>query len=597
MAEHSTSKPVDGAKESKVERAKRDSGYLRGTLAEGLAADTPQFSGSDTQVLKFHGIYQQTDRDTRKEAKQAGESPETMFMVRCKIPGGVLTADQYLALDRLATEVTHNDSLRITTRQGIQFHGVIKGDLKPTLQRINGALVSTLAACGDVERNVMVTPLPLADAAHQALRALAAELADHLAPKTRAYHEIWLNGEQVTDLEQAAPPDEVEPIYGRTYLPRKFKTGLTLADDNLIDVYGQDCGLIAFVEDGRVTGVNVVVGGGLGMTHRKADTFARLASPLGSVAPEHVVDAVRLVVEIFRDFGNRADRRHARLKYVLEERGEAWFRQEFEQRAEFPLQPWRDVPPMGYDDLAGPRELGDGRWAYGVNVANGRVIDDGDERLKTGLRLVAERFRPEVLLTPNQSVVFAGLAAEQVPRVEAVLREHGLTPASEVSALRRFALACPALPTCALALAEAERVMPSVVDDLEAELDALGLADEPLTVRMTGCPNGCARPYTADLAFVGRKPDTYDVYVGGRLAGDRLAEFYAEDVPTAELAASLRPLLLAWARARQGDEGLGDFFQRVWGTGRPRTVLTGAKDDPALERVRAWVDEPVLAAS
>jgi sulfite reductase beta subunit-like hemoprotein len=572
-------------KPSKVERAKQGSAYLRGTVAQTLTSTATHFEHDDVQVLKFHGVYQQDDRDERHERRDSGDEKAYSFMVRAKIPAGELTASQYLALDELADRHSNNRSLRITTRQGVQLHGVIKDHLKDTLRGLNQALVSTLAACGDVERNIMASPTPYAGERYRRVRELAVELARELCPRTGAYCEIWLDGEKVAG-EGAARGAE-EPFYGATYLPRKFKTAVALPEDNTVDVFAQDVGLLAVVEGDRLVGANLLAGGGLGLTHAKADTFARLGTPLGFVAAERLVAAVRAVVAIFRDHGHRGDRRHARLKYLLEAWGPERFRAEWEARTGFALEPWREVGPILHPDHLGAHAQGDGRFFYGVFVQNGRVIDGpgGGPRLKTALARIVDRLRPGVRLSPDQNVLLTDLDEASLAEVEATLADHGAARPQDLLPVRRFSLACPALPTCGLALGDAERALPGVLDVLEAELSTLGLDEEPLTVRMTGCPNGCARPYTADLGLVGRGPGVYDLYVGGGLAGDRLAELYDLKVPLEGIAASLRPLLRAWSRERRPEEGLGDYFQRAFGDGRRRTLLTGSKEEPWRERV------------
>ncbi len=568
-------------KPSKVEQAKESSNYLRGSIAEVLADPSIEsFDHDDIQALKFHGIYQQDDRDNRQ-----GRDKHYMFMIRTKTPGGRLTARQYLAMDELATKYTWNDSLRITTRQAFQFHGVIKSQLKQTMAEMNRALVSSLAACGDIERNVMCSPAPWSDPAHQQVQALADEVARKLAPATGAYFEIWLDGEKV-DRQEFEPgaldtEDAAEPFYGMTYLPRKFKTGIALPQDNSVDVYTQDVGLVPVISDGRIASVNVLVGGGLGMTHRKADTFARKATPLGSVAPEHAADAVRVVASIFRDFGNRSDRRHARLKYLIDEWGMERFRDTFVQRADFALNEWVEIPPVKLNDFLGRHDQGGGRYFYGVWVENGRIIDREDRRTKAAFRKIVQQITPTVILTPNQSILFADLTDEQVSQLQAILDEHDVPRVDSLSAVRRYAMACPALPTCGLALAESERYLPDLVEQIEGEFARHGLEDNPLTIRMTGCPNGCARPYTADLAFVGRKPGVYDIYIGGRLAGDRLAELYADSVADDKLIDTLRPLIDDFAANHQADESFGDYFARRYATDPDRAKLTGSKDTEA----------------
>jgi sulfite reductase (ferredoxin) len=561
-------------KESKVEVAKKNSRHLRGDIAETLASGAAHFSADDAQVLKHHGVYQQDDRDTRLERKKANLESDRFFMVRVALPGGALTAGQYLALDDIADQHA-NGTLRVTTRQGFQLHGVYLPHLKPAIATINHKLMTTLAACGDVERNVMATPAPLADEAHRAVQQLAVDIARELRPQTRAYHEIWLDGEKIASSET-----DSEPFYGDRYLPRKFKTGVTLADDNSIDIYSYDCGLIAIVENQRVVGFNIVCGGGMGMTHHKPDTFAALARPIAFIAPQHAIDAVRTIAAIFRDHGNRADRKHARLKYLIAEWGFDRFCQTFRDRADFPVDPPRPLPRPQYRDYLGRHPQNDGRWFYGVPIANGRIADRDDHHLKSALRAVVEAHRPGIRLTPNQNMLFTDLAEAQLDNIEVLLRAHGVTPAPELSLARRYAMSCPALPTCGLALTEAERAFPKVVSAFEAALEELGLDDEPLTLRMTGCPNGCARPYTADIGFVGRKPgERYSIYVGGGLAGDRMADLYAEDIHINDLVDTMTPLLRGFARQRRNGESFSDFYQRVVGRTESRRTITGQESE------------------
>ncbi len=491
-------KPEKG--DSKAEVTKRDSRHLRGTIAEALASEATHFEGGDKGLLKFHGTYQQDDRDLRHENRKKGVEEAYQFMVRCAIPAGVVTADQYLGLDALSDEYG-SGSLRVTTRQGFQLHGVIKKNLKATIAGINHTLLTTISACGDVERNVMTCPAPLHDEAHVTLRRIAREIAVQLRPATRAYHEIWLDGEKALSTEQE------EPFYGDVYLPRKFKTAIALADDNCVDVYNDDAGLIAVLEGSRIVGYNVLVGGGMGMTHGKADTVARLGEPLGFVAPDHVVEAVRTMCAIFRDHGNREDRRHARIKYLINDWGIERFREEFRKRALFDLHDWRPIPRPVFHDHLGRNRQDNGKWFYGVFVENGRIIDRDGLRIKTALREIVKTYRPGLRLTPHQNVLLTDLDGAAIDGIERTLIEHGVTPVTQLSAARRYSMACPALPTCGLAMSESERLMPTVVDMFETELIALGMRDEPITLRMTGCPNGCARPYTADIAYVGRRPD------------------------------------------------------------------------------------------
>jgi sulfite reductase beta subunit-like hemoprotein len=564
--------------ESKVEVAKREGRQLRGTIAETLASDATHFEHDDLQLLKFHGTYQQDDRDQRKHRGEEEEKAYS-FMIRVALPAGILTAEQYLAFDDLADRYA-NGTLRITTRQGFQFHGVLKRGLKPTIAAINASLATTIAACGDVRRNVMGCPVDLADPSHAAVRRAAMQIAEELNPASRAYYEIWLDGEQQT--RSAA---EEEPFYGPQYLPRKFKTGVALSSDNCIDVYAQDAALLAVVDGSRIRGFNVLVGGGLGMTHGKGDTIARLAEPLGFVAEADGAAAIRHVAAIFRDHGNRADRRHARLKYLINEWGIERFREEFRRLADFPLAPAIPLPAPAFHDHLGAQRTSDGSWFYGVFIQSGRIANSPALPLRTTLRDIIDRFRPGLALTGQQNLLLTGLTERDAHAIEATLRDAGITPATELAAARRYSMACPALPTCGLAVAESERALPGLLDQFEAELTALGRRDTPITIRMTGCPNGCARPYTADLAFVGRSLGLYQVYVGGSLAGDRVADLYLSQVREADLLDAVRPLLQRWAREGRPDEGLGDFYQRLIPRERPRQAVTG-KETPTAPLVQ-----------
>ena len=544
---------------------------LRGGLPEAVVSDAPSFSDDDAVLLKFHGIYQQDDRDKRVKRGEARE-PAWQLMIRLNIPGGILTADQYLALDALADRVG-NGTLRATTRQSIQFHGVLKGDVKPLLAEINGILLTTIAACGDVARNVMASPAPIADDAHRAVQKIAREIALELRPQTRAYYEIWLDGERVTDSSSE------EPLYGDSYLPRKFKVGFALDTDNAVDIYSYDCGLVAITRDGAVLGYNLLVGGGFGITHNKAATFARIATPIAFVKPENAVAAVRAVCELYRDEGNRSDRRQARIKYLIEKWGVERFTDELRKRVPFTLDSPAAVPEPAQRDYLGLAPQGDGRSFFGVFVQSGRIEDRDGTRTRTAFREIVAAVRPGVRLTPMQSVLFTDLTAADVLTVQSILDAHGVRRADELSNTVRYSMACPALPTCGLALAESERALPAVLESLEEELQRLNLSDVPHTVRMTGCPNGCARPYNADIGFVGRRPGVYHVFVGGGLSGNRLADLFAGDVAVDQIVPVLRPLFERFAAERQPGEGIGDFYQRVVARATPRHTLTG-KEKP-----------------
>lgn len=543
---------------SKVEVIKETSRSLRGTIADELARDSDHFGDADKNLLKFHGTYQQEDRDARQGRRAEGLGKHFMFMVRCKIPGGRLAAEQYLGLDDLAGKHA-NGTLRVTSRQGIQFHGVLKGDLRATIAGINHTLLSTLGACGDVERNVMASPAPLHGGVHAELQATAALLAQQLAPRTGAYHEIWLNGAKVDDAPSAG---EDEPLYGKTYLPRKFKTGLALPDDNSIDVFAQDLGLLAIVEDGRIAGYNVLVGGGMGMTHGNARTFPFLARPICYVTAADVVQAAEAVIQLFRDRGNRADRKRARIKYLVHDWGVERFREVLAGYLHKPLILPRSVEVTGFGLYHGWHPQGDGKWWYGLSIENGRIKDAGPLRLRTCLRTLVQRFRPEIRLTPMQDVLLCHLDGVALPEIERTLTDHGVRRPEELSNVRKYSLACPAIPTCGLALSESERALPGILDELEAELQRLGLVGETLGVRMTGCPNGCVRPYQSDVGIVGRSGDKYTLFVGGSVLGDHLNFELKDLVPRGDIVATLRPLLQRFQAERRGSEGFGDWCRR-----------------------------------
>ncbi|HEY0753411.1 MAG TPA: NADPH-dependent assimilatory sulfite reductase hemoprotein subunit [Ktedonobacteraceae bacterium] len=551
---------------SKVERIKKESDHLYGQIVEQLKQDTSRFTEDQVQLLKFHGTYQQEDRDVRQTRKAAGEEKAYQFMVRARIPGGYLTAEQYLAEDDIADRYA-NGTLRLTTRQSIQLHGILKGDLHAAIHEINLAQFSTLSACGDVNRNVMACSAPTASRAHARVHEIAQTIAIHLAPQTKAYHEIWIDGEK---LETGAQEEEiVEPIYGRTYLPRKFKIGVAFPNDNCIDVYTQDIGLVAHLAgeqgsaDERLEGFTVLIGGGMGMTHGKADTYPHLALPLCYATPEEVLEIVETIVTIQRDYGDRQNRKHARMKYVVAERGIPWFREQVESRLGRAVQDPRVLSWSEVEDHLGWHAQGDGRWFVGIYVENGRIKDLGEMRLRQGLHAVIDEFRPGIRLTPQQNILLIDIPEEQRLAVEAHLTEYGISTDPSKLGLRRLAMACPALPTCGQALAEAERVSPTLIAQIEAELHTLGLENEPLSIRMTGCPNGCARPYMGDIGLVGRTKDIYNIYIGGDQPNTRLNTLYASMVHFDKLAVTLHPLLEIWRDERQPGEKFGDFCQRV----------------------------------
>ena len=540
---------------TEVEHIKARSRHLRGTLAESLADPlTGAIAPADTHVIKFHGSYQQDDRDLREERRQQKLEPAFSFMIRTRLPGGVCTPKQWLDLDTLAR--THaNGTLRLTTRQAFQLHGVLKGDLKTTIAGINATLLDTLAACGDVNRNVMCNPNPVDSRAHAVVHDWSVRLSEHLLPRTRAYHEIWLDEEKVAGGEK-------EPVYGATYLPRKFKAAIVVPPLNDVDVFSQDLGFIAILDAGELVGFNVTVGGGMGATHGESATFPRLADVIGFIRPEQLLEVAEHVVKVQRDFGDRSSRKHARLKYTIEDRGIAWFVDELQKRLGYALQPVRPFTFEHNGDRFGWLQGHDGRWSLTLFIESGRIADRGEQRLLTGLREIARVHTGDLRLTPNQNLILAGITPEARPGIEALVAEYGLGGFQRASPLRRNALACVALPTCALAMAEAERYLPDLVSLLEGRLAAHGLAEEKILLRVTGCPNGCARPYLAEIALVGKAPGRYNLFLGGDARGQRLNRLHRENIDEAGVLAALEPLFAAYAKERQPGEGFGDFTVR-----------------------------------
>jgi sulfite reductase (ferredoxin) len=547
-----------GAEPSKVERIKEASDHLRGTIAQELAEETPAFREESVQLLKFHGVYQQDDRDRRKEARAKGQPRWYQMMIRTRIPGGVVTPEGYLAHDRIA-ERWGNGTLRITTRQDFQLHGVLKGDLKRAIQAINRSLMTTLGGCGDQERNIMCCPAPVQERFREEVGRRIAELVAALTARTGAYHEIWLDGERLV-----GPDQETEPLYGERYLPRKFKTTVALEGDNCTDVYANDLGLVARRDaGGDLAGFDVLVGGSLGRTNNKPDTFPALSRPLGFVEPDRVVAVSTAVVAVQRDHGNRSDRRHARMKYLIQERGLDWFRGEVQARLGFELPPARPLRWEPVTDHLGWHERGDGRLYLGVSVENGRIADGPEGELRTALRRLLERLPTPIRLTPQQNLILADVPPDQQAFVDRVLDDHGVVPAERLHPAVRYAMACPAIPTCGLAVAESERVLPGLIRRIAAVEDELGLGGERISYRMTGCPNGCARPYLGDVGFVGTTLGKYDVFLGGDFEGTRLNELYATNVPLEEIPELLRPLLAEFGRERRPGQGFGDWCHEV----------------------------------
>jgi len=568
-AEHSAA-PAAPPKLSAVEGVKEQSRFLRGGIAADLLTPGPSVTEESYNLLKFHGSYEQYDRDTATPRKKQGLEKEYQFMVRARIPGGRLTAEQYLALDAIADRYS-NGTLRITTRQGIQFHGVLKGNLKATIADINHSMLTTMSACGDVVRNVMTTPAPIRDAVHARLEADARFLSTRLLPKSRAYYELFL------DEESQAPAESVdEPLYGTTYLPRKFKIGLATPEDNSIDLLTQDLGILSVFEGDHLVGYNLNLGGGQGLTHTKVGTHARMASPIASVGPGELLQGAEAVIRLYRDHGNRADRKRARLKYVLDDMGLDWTRKELERQFGRVLADPLPHAPFQVPDHLGWHEQGDGRFWLGLPVASGRIEDGPKVRLRTALRALFENWAKPAVLTPQQDILIADIAPSERDEIEAHLRAHGVVFAEDLTAVRRWTLACPALPTCGLALSEAERIREPLVDSIEVALRKHGLIEERISIRITGCPNGCARPYAGDIGLVGRTPGTFALFVGGDFEGTRLNAKLTEKVPEAAIADTLDPLLGAFAQERLPGEGFGDWCHRQ-GMDKLATLLPGGK--------------------
>ena len=545
---------------SAMERLKAGSRYLRGDLAEDMADPLTGGVGEDSaQLLKFHGMYLQDDRDLRPERTKKKLEKAFGFMIRIRLPGGVLTPKQWLALDHVARTYA-GETLRLTTRQTFQFHGVLKFNVKTALKEINAVALDTIAACGDDNRGVMAVSNPHRSAIHAQAYELACHTSAHFKPKTHAYYEIFLDGEKVAGEGER---DDVEPIYGRTYLPRKFKIGFAVPPSNDIDVFAQDLGFIAIVgENDAIDGWNVSVGGGMGMTHGEPETYPRTGDVLGFCRPEDLMAVAEAVVTIQRDWGDRTNRKHARLKYTLDDRGADAFRAEIAKRAGKPLETARPFTFTSNGDRYGWTRGEDGKHHLTLFIENGRLRDFPDGRqLLTGMRRIAEVHDGEIRITPNQNLIIANVGDDKRAEIEALVAAHGLH--GRAGALRRNSMACVALPTCGLALAESERYLPSLVTKLEERLAAHGLAEEEITLRMTGCPNGCARPYIAEIALVGKGPGRYNLYLGAAFDGSRMNKLYAEDLDDAGIVAALDPVFAAYAAKRQKGEHFGDFCIRA----------------------------------
>ncbi|MEC8554199.1 MAG: NADPH-dependent assimilatory sulfite reductase hemoprotein subunit [Planctomycetota bacterium] len=552
---------ADEKKLTPVELIKAESSLLRGTIADDLSDDSDQFAKPNTQLLKFHGTYQQDDRDLRGKKVDGKSTKAFSMMTRTRIPGGRITVEQLLAHLDICDDLG-NATMKITTRQTLQLHGILKKDLRETMQRIDKVNLSTLAACGDVNRNVMCCPAPFKNPVYDAIRRLSNDLKDHLAPQSGAYYDLWLRDEESGEKTKLSSSEE-EPIYGPTYLPRKFKIAIALPEDNCVDIYTNDLGFLAVVRDGKVIGYNVLVGGGLGTTPSAKKTFPALAKRMAFVRPENCCRIAEAIVKVQRDHGCRTDRKTARMKYLIADKGLEWFREQVEAYYGEKLEECTEDDVYGFDDHMGWFEQGDGKWFYGLNVENGRLYDDETRQWKTALREICAELNPGVCLTAHQSIMFTDLEEEQKSTLESIIRKHGIPMTEDISTVRRWSMACVALPTCSLAVTESERVLPSLIDELEASLAKLGLEKEAFTLRMTGCPNGCARPYNADIGLVGKTKGKYTVYLGGQLLGKRLGKIYKEIVPLEEVVDTLEPVFIAFKTHRNDGETFGDFCDRI----------------------------------
>lgn len=559
---------------SKVEGIKERSQQLREPIATELLQDTTHFSEDGIQILKFHGSYQQDNRDNRVK----GQEKDYQFMLRTRSPGGIIPPQLYTALDQLSEEYG-NGTLRATTRQGFQIHGILKKNLKTVMAAIVRNMGSTLGACGDLNRNVMAPPAPYANRPEYIYAwEYANNIADLLTPQTGAYYEIWLDGEKVISGEEhpevvAARQangnrtifhDGEEPIYGQHYMPRKFKISVTVPGDNSVDLFSQDVSLVVITDDQKqLLGFNVYAGGGLGRTHNKEETFARVADPIGYVSKEDVYSLVKAIVAAQRDYGDRKDRRHARMKYLINDWGVEKFRSVVEGYFGKAIDPLKPLPPFEYKDFLGWHDQGDGKLFLGISIENGRIKDEGDFRLKTAMRLINQKFALPIRLTPHQNVLFHDIEPADKLEIQEILSSHGIKAVEEIDTLVRYSMACPALPTCGLAVTESERALPGILDRIRALLTKVGLDDEHFVIRMTGCPNGCARPYLAELGFVGQSPEAYQIWLGADPHQNRLAQIYADKIHINDLEVTLEPLFVYFKRDRHADESFGDFCDRI----------------------------------
>ena len=566
--------PTANRKPSKVEGLKEHSNFLREPVASELLQDTTHFTEDAVQILKFHGSYQQDNRDNRVK----GQEKDYQFMLRTTSPGGFIPPELYLTIDKLADDYG-NHTMRITTRQGFQLHGILKKNLKAAIAGMVKSMGSTLSACGDVNRNVMASPAPFKNRPeYQYAIEYAKNISDLLKPQTGAYYDIWLDGEKIISAEEkpevkaarqdnskSLVHDSPEPIYGNLYMPRKFKVCVTVPGDNSIDLYSQDLTLVVMTDKkGKLEGFNVFAGGGLGRTHNKEETFARMADPICYVTKDDVYEIVKAVVATQRDYGDRTDRRHARLKYLIHDWGVEKFKSKVAEYFGKSLTPFKELPEWKYEDFLGWHEQGDGKLFLGVSIENGRIKDEGSLQLKTALREVVEQLNLPIRLTPHHNAILFDIEPEKKQVVQDILERHGVvTDPGKIDSLVRYAMACPAMPTCGLAITESERVIPGILERIHSLLDKVGLQDEHFVVRMTGCPNGCARPYMAELAFVGSAPESYQVWLGGSPDQTRLALPYMERLHHNDIETQLEPIFVFFKQSRKSGESFGDFCDRL----------------------------------
>lgn len=545
---------------SDVEQIKEESHYLRGSLAETL--ESPLSAGIpdwDNRLMKFHGSYLQDDRDLRNERRKQKLEPAYQFMVRVRAPGGVATPDQWLTMDRLAREYG-NGTLKLTTRQAFQMHGILKWNMKKSIKEINDSLMDTLAACGDVNRNVMSNPNPYQSEIHGEVYEWARKLSDYLSPRTRAYHEIWLDEEKVVD---SSADEEQEPMYGKYYLPRKFKIGIAIPPSNDVDVYSQDLGFIAIVEDGKLKGFNVAVGGGMGMTHADTNTYPQLSRVIGFCTPDQLLDVAEKIITIQRDYGNRSIRKYARFKYTIDSRGLEWVKQELNDRLGWELETEREYHFEHNGDRYGWVKGTNNKWHLTLFIQNGRIVDTDDYPLMTGLREIASIHTGDFRISANQNLVISNVTSHKKRKINELVEKYGLTDGKEYSALRRNSMSCVALPTCGMAMAESERYLPELITKIDVLLEESGLKDEEIVIRMAGCPNGCSRAALGEIGFIGKAPGKYNVYLGAGFAGERLSKLYRENIGEAEILSELKPILADYAKHREDGEHFGDFVIRA----------------------------------